>query len=562
MSQIITGTDPSDINHLRQGIYAHGPFERRAFLPIIGPESDGFFLSQSAFGQPKTFKDDVKHEDLERFDPVNYINAGRGRIYPDVSTNVFLRSPEQMDGVIEAFPIKSIVSQPLKDKLYNSRGVFGWSGNKIEQFYRHSQTSIPVISSTLLPVSSIELTVTSTNAPFAPASTTTQSFTIPSGHNRMEVYAWGAGGGTGLWLSSFGGGAGGFVRAKLEVVPGDVYKIIVGLSGSSVTGSADWYGGSGGFGGGGTGTRGDASGGGGGGYSGIFRNSVSHANAVVIAGGGGGGTGYSPGGGGGGITGGEGGQNGTTTNGGLGGSQTEGGDGSNGITTLPAKGQALQGGTPGSPGDQFILSTNDGGGGGGGYYGGGAGGDDADGGGGGSSYVTSSALSSSIEQGESGYFFVYSNPSGSGYFASFGITGSTGQGAKVGNGLTGGNGYIYIITSQVNNVYSYQEIKNISYSSNINAYFEDDAYNNESVNSTDSITKNEIKIEPFDDNDAILAEQYGETLSGADMIGAIEPMDPGTEDLIPDGHKSSGAGFTYENAPAGTDSIAYGGLKR
>ena len=245
-----------------------------------------------------------------------------------------------------------------------------------------------------------------------------QTFVVPDGITSLNVKMWGAGGGAGgrnvgttacnTYEGGYGGGAGGFTSGTISVTPGETIKIIVGEGGYGTTCKPVGLGGAGGYGGGGTGTStADANGGaggGGGGYSGIFTNSVSFANALMIAGGGGGGTGIAAGGGGGGLTG----SNGTTkssgvypypypaSTGGQGGTQLMGGRASDGSTGAPSGGSQLQGGD-GIPGTGGIIVTSvGGGGGGGGYYGGGGGGNSGNhqGGGGGSGYLHLSRVTS------------------------------------------------------------------------------------------------------------------------------------------------------------------------
>ena len=178
-----------------------------------------------------------------------------------------------------------------------------------------------------------------------------------------KLVATGAGGGTSDGRS-VSGGAGGESTGTFTFVKDQTYKLNVGQAGANA--------GAGGFSGGGNGGGGEGLGGGGGGYTGLFSDSITIGNSVIIAGGGGGGANDpAAGGSGGGLTGGAGGN--APGRGGEGGTQTAGGGGGQ------DNGAALQGG-PGAAG------------GGGGYYGG-AGGNPhptccADGaGGGGSGYI-------------------------------------------------------------------------------------------------------------------------------------------------------------------------------
>lgn len=202
-----------------------------------------------------------------------------------------------------------------------------------------------------------------------------QTYIVPTGVTSLNVYMWGAGGGS-------RGGAGAYVQGTLTVTPGETLTVVVGKGGGVAAGSA---GVAGVFGGGGGVKSGDGSNtGGGGGASSILRSTT----YVVIAGGGGGGAANGIGGAASATTNG---QNGTAlispfaTAGG--GGQSNGTGGSAGPTS---------GGGPVYSG--VAGSTNQGGaggayaGGGGGGYGGGGGGStigtDSGGGGGGSSLTS------------------------------------------------------------------------------------------------------------------------------------------------------------------------------
>lgn len=175
------------------------------------------------------------------------------------------------------------------------------------------------------------------------ASTALQTFTVPATVTSIQVKMWGPGGGTGNYSASGGGGPGGFTTGNLSVTPGETLYLAVGSGGKKPV-SVNGNGGNGGWPGGGFGGRGDASAGGGGGFTGIFSaNSISQANALMVAGGGGGSSGYGnyQAGGGGGLTGGTG-----ASISGRGGSQVAGGadgNGNVGSTTIAAgsNGQSL-----------------------------------------------------------------------------------------------------------------------------------------------------------------------------------------------------------------------------
>ena len=192
---------------------------------------------------------------------------------------------------------------------------------------------------------------------------------------------------------STGWGAGRAGRAGTGTVSftgGTTYYFRVGDRGSTGTPGANAFGAGAG---GGVFTGGVGTAGSGGGYTGIFRTSVSQANAILMAGGGGGGSSD--------RSDGLGGRSGAAGGGTTGQLQQGGGD-YIGQPGTQANGGAAQGG--GSPTSGSALQggagSNGGAGGGGGYYGGGGGGTQGDGGyggGGGSgyynpTYVTSQTL--------------------------------------------------------------------------------------------------------------------------------------------------------------------------
>lgn len=247
-----------------------------------------------------------------------------------------------------------------------------------------------IVSSVVIPVTSGTVNFSYTGAD--------QTWTVPTGIYSITVTVRGASGGN---ASSATGGAGATVATTIPVIPGDTLRLVVGAKGNDgvlggTTNITCPYG-AGGI--GGRGAGGSAySAGAGGGYSGIFKsNSISVANALVVAGGGGGATLFN-------VTISNGGAAGTSGNAtdGVNGSGSYGHVGGYGATTSsngaagipfdtqlvnPSAGTQLVGGA----GGQVDGSTWGGGGGGGaGYYsgGGGAGGGGAiGGGGGGTSYI-------------------------------------------------------------------------------------------------------------------------------------------------------------------------------
>ena len=281
----------------------------------------------------------------------------------------------------------------------------------------------------------------------------TQDLVIPSYVNSVFVELWGAGGGFGLQASNTSAGSGGYVSGFLNTSVNKNLKVVVGKGGMKGTSTA-------------------FSAGDGGGYAGIFNNSVSFANALVIAGGGGGASdsngsiGSADGGGGGGggglvaLNGQSDVRNGTATAG-RGGTQSAGGakgDDAYGAGTQLA-GSQLQGGEgagaqEGGPSTKTRVVWNTqqygggglggyapignycGGGGGAGYYGGGGGAQGySGGGGGGSSYV---ALLSSATNLQGSSSTSNTNPPGTGsaYYVS---------GVGVGSGSAAGGNALVVV---------------------------------------------------------------------------------------------------------------------
>ncbi len=197
----------------------------------------------------------------------------------------------------------------------------------------------------------------------------------PTAVKTLELEAWGAGGGGGSETNGIGG-AGGYVSGKYQLTVGDLLHICVGGGGDARSNAGVTAGECGGALGG---LNGSKYGGCGGGFTGIFRNSATQVNALLIAAGGGGAGADQIGGAGGALNG----QIGQLFDqrGGGGGSQTAGGFAG---FTDSLDGSSLSGGRAG------MLLPYPGGGGGAGYYGGGGGGSgdtNGHGGGGGSSYI-------------------------------------------------------------------------------------------------------------------------------------------------------------------------------
>ena len=265
-----------------------------------------------------------------------------------------------------------------------------------------------------LPDGSTSIDLSTLTSDFSNFATSTIYDLTANGSFTLTMELDGGAGGPGDSAENFGlGGKGGNVRGTVSFESGVTYKLVIGSLGVK-NGAAGAVGGGGASGGSDNSqtspTKGGA-GGSGGGFTGLFKGSVSQANALLIAGGGGGGSFESDpddnggfnldrkadGGDGGGLQGGFinptdinvsnaslSGSGGTQLSAGSGGSSNEGGQG----IYAGSSGSALQG-CAGS-------AYNDTGGGGGGYFGGGGGGYQAStingSGGGGSGFIATTNI--------------------------------------------------------------------------------------------------------------------------------------------------------------------------
>jgi hypothetical protein len=298
--------------------------------------------------------------------------------------NAFNEPLQSGIGTITVFPFIEITSQPSgqlvsidDDARYTIAAQKTPGGGSVEYQWQLNGVDLSdgTTTTTVIEGGAGKLAITSdagddTEVDFSQVSSydsfvTGRTYTLTANANiTTKLFATGAGGGKSS-VRSVSGGKGGLSEGTFTFVKDQAYKLRIGGAGVDA--------GAGGFSGGGNGGGGGGLGGGGGGFTGLFSDSITIGDAVIIAGGGGGGANDpATGGAGGGTTGGSGG-NGPGPRGGGGGTQSSGGSGGSG------GGGALQGG-PGAAG------------GGGGYYGG-AGGNPVSGccadgaGGGGSGYI-------------------------------------------------------------------------------------------------------------------------------------------------------------------------------
>jgi hypothetical protein len=280
----------------------------------------------------------------------------------------------------------------------------------------------------------------STGVAVFPYSGADQVWPIPSGVTSIEAEIWGAGGSSawsGYSQGGNGGASGGYTSGTINVAGLTSLRIVVGGGGPGPASTNTRAYGGGGY----TSYSSTNHGGNGGGLSGIFSNTVSQGDAILIAGGGGGGGTYVPNGGVGGAGGGSianaGG--GTTRGGGGGGTQVGGGAGGSGGTSAGPYGTA----------GAALLGGNGSAGGGGGYYGGGGGsagyGFDSTGGGGGggsSYYLPSRVTNPVLLTGTNGGTGNTTAPAPGNLDTDY-VPG-VGEGRAYTSDTAGGNGYIVI----------------------------------------------------------------------------------------------------------------------
>jgi len=319
-----------------------------------------------------------------------------------------------VDGIVDEFHDESGTDEAEGSNDFYSASCDAYSNsNNPTSFSAGFSTSAVTCASN----STAQTTPISTQV--SPYGDTIGTFTVPTGVVDVNLYVWGAGGGTrdqSPGTCNAVGGAGGYSQGSLEVTPTQALSVVVGYGGERANEPS---------------AKGVFMGGGlqvaschsssGGGLSGVFAPQMANApdpgtapNIVMIAGAGGGGghnagtPSVTYGGAGGGLTGNLGGsQTEQTGHGGAkqggGGDQEQGGQGAPEPEGSGQSGSFLKGGNSVSE-----PSDYGGGSGGGGYYGGGAGANGPGpigGGGGGSSYIGHPQISSgSTEEG--------GNPSG------------------------------------------------------------------------------------------------------------------------------------------------------
>src|SRR3990167_3232738 len=140
------------VDHLRQGVESTTGRETRSrsTLPTLSTEVGSSFMTQSVFGQPKTFPDNTSFVDLADFDPAVYLDdEDSSQVFPAILGNVSIRDPLQMDGVLEPLSIRdkiSLQSTYFPIEAHDIKGVF--AGGNYDPFMRSDQITQDVPNGT------------------------------------------------------------------------------------------------------------------------------------------------------------------------------------------------------------------------------------------------------------------------------------------------------------------------------------------------------------------------------------------------------------------------------
>ena len=131
----------------RQGIYAKGNFEKRNSLPVLGPDVQNITIEQNTFGQGKTHSDSSVFHDLANFDAVSYLRDTTGtQVFSVVLADASTTTPDQMNGVIEPLPIRTVASLTSIDEPFEFRSIKGEFGNGNLDSFRKSDSVESIFS--------------------------------------------------------------------------------------------------------------------------------------------------------------------------------------------------------------------------------------------------------------------------------------------------------------------------------------------------------------------------------------------------------------------------------
>jgi hypothetical protein len=118
----MSNIDTTEYDQFRQGIYARGHYSRRGITPVLGPALTSSIIVQTTFGQPKTFSDGTPFDDLGKFQAAVYLED-TGSMYPAIIGNIDIVDPDQADGAIEPFTIRSIVAFTTTEFPYPAKSI-------------------------------------------------------------------------------------------------------------------------------------------------------------------------------------------------------------------------------------------------------------------------------------------------------------------------------------------------------------------------------------------------------------------------------------------------------
>ncbi len=109
-------------------------------------EFPNFEREELSFGMPKEFRDDTIFEDMQRFDPVIFINDNNSTlVYPQVLSNLSANDIDSYDGVIEPLTIRARASRNSIDMPYESHDVRGALSNAAEDVRRRGNLIVDYV---------------------------------------------------------------------------------------------------------------------------------------------------------------------------------------------------------------------------------------------------------------------------------------------------------------------------------------------------------------------------------------------------------------------------------
>jgi hypothetical protein len=101
----VSGSDTSQIDHLRQGVEITTDKYRYLGVYKIGAGENDHVLQTSVYGQPSEFEVVVPFEDLTDFDPTTHIENKDAAMFPIVRNNATFLDPERFGAFIEPLSV-------------------------------------------------------------------------------------------------------------------------------------------------------------------------------------------------------------------------------------------------------------------------------------------------------------------------------------------------------------------------------------------------------------------------------------------------------------------------